>query len=72
MNQDSVTIEFDCEEHDLLVDVIVHAMDSFDFAMYGNVYDLPLDSEIRQRYFMLTELKDRCTSLWSNRFDSQS
>ena len=65
MNQDPITIEFDCEEHALLNDIILHAIESFDFAV-STLYDLP--PEVEKRYYMLNAIKERSISLWSQRF----
>ena len=62
-----VTIEFSCEEHDLLNHILCHATDAMDLAI-PCFYDLPEDSEIRQRYDMLERMKNHSYSLWAQRF----
>jgi len=67
-DQQPVTMEFTFEEHDLLNSILNHAMEAYDFVAYLGIYDLPEDSEIRQRYMMLDNLKNQSYSLWAQRF----
>ena len=62
-----VTMEFTADEHDLLNSILVHALDGMDLAI-PCIYDLPEDSEIRQRYDMLERMKNHSYSLWAQRF----
>jgi hypothetical protein len=66
-DQQPVTMEFTFEEHDLLNSILNHAIDGMDLAI-PCVYDFSEDSEIRQRYMMLDNLKNRSYSLWAQRF----
>lgn len=65
-----ITMEFTADEHDLLNDILVHALDGMHLAI-PCIYDLPEDSEIRQRYEMLDKIRQRSYDLWSNRFESK-
>lgn len=67
INQKPVTMEFTYEEHDLLNSILCHAADGMYLAI-PCIYDLPKDSEIRQRYEMLEEMRNRSYDLWKNRF----
>lgn len=69
-DQTSVTMEFTFEEHDLLNDIIRHAIDAYDFAMFSDisVKELPFDHDIRQRYEMLESIKNRSFALWADRY----
>jgi hypothetical protein len=60
-------MEVDVYEHDLLNSILNHAIDGMDLAI-PCIYDLPEDSEIRQRYDMLEHMKNHSYSLWSQRF----
>lgn len=62
-----VMMEFTVEEHDLLNSILCHAVDGMDLAI-PSIYDLPEDSEIRQRYEMLDRMKNHSYSLWAQRF----
>jgi hypothetical protein len=67
IDQTPVTMEFTYEEHDLLNSILVHALDGIYLAI-PCIYDLPEDSEIRQRYEMLEHMKNHSYSLWAQRF----
>jgi hypothetical protein len=60
-------MEFTFEEHDLLNSILCHAVDGMDLAI-PCVFDLSEDSEIRQRYEMLSRMKTYSYSLWAQRF----
>ena len=62
-----VTMEFTADEHDLLNSILCHAIDGM-YIMVPCIYDLPEDSEIRQRCEMLERIKDQSYQLWSQRF----
>jgi hypothetical protein len=62
-----VTMEFTADEHDLLNSILNHAIDGMDLAI-PCIYDLPEDSEIRQRYDTLEHMKNHSYKLWANRF----
>jgi hypothetical protein len=62
-----VAMEFDADEHDLLNSILNHAIDGMDLAI-PCVYELPEDSEIRQRYEMLDRMKNHSYKLWAKRF----
>lgn len=68
-DQKPVEIELTFEEHELVKNIIIHAMDSVDILDIC-VYDLPEDSEIRKRYQTLESLGDRICTLWGNRFSN--
>ena len=67
-NESPITMEFTVEEHDLLNSILCHAIDGMDLAI-PCIYDLPEDSEIRQRYQMLDKIRQRSYDLWSQRFN---
>jgi len=71
IDQTPVTMEFTYEEHDLLNSILNHAIDGMDLAILC-IYDLPENSEIRQRYEMLDRMKNRSYDLWANRFQTIS
>ena len=66
-DQQPVLIEFTVQEHDLLNGILIHALDGMNLAI-PCIYDLPEDSEIRQRYEMLELMKDHSCKLWNDRF----
>ena len=66
-DQTPVSMEFSFEEHDLLNNILNHALDGIHLAI-PCIYDLPEDSESLQRYEMLEHMKNHSYSLWANRF----
>jgi hypothetical protein len=66
-DQQPITMEFTYEEHDFLNSILCHAADGMYLAI-PCIYDLPKDSEIRQRYEMLEEMRNRSYDLWKTRF----
>lgn len=66
-DQQPVTMEFTYEEHDLLNSILCHAVDGMDLAI-PCVYDLYENSEVRQRYELLEQMKNYSYSLWAQRF----
>lgn len=66
-DQKPVTIELTFEEHEIVKDVIIRAIDNVDLlGIY--IHELPEDSEIRQRYEMLESLSDKICNHWKERF----
>ena len=66
-DQKPVMMEFTYEEHDLLNSILCHASDGMYIAA-PSICELPIDSEIRQRYEMLEEMRDRSCDLWAQRY----
>lgn len=64
-NEDSHIVQGDIQvpltfaEHELINEVLLQAVNSFDFACPYGMFDLPIDSEIVQRYTMLENLRER-------------
>ena len=73
-NEDSHIVQGDIEvpltytEHELINEVLMQASTAFEFALPYGIYELPIDSEIVQRYTMLENLRERFNTLWSDRF----
>lgn len=63
-------MEFSFEEHDLLNSILNHALDAYDFTGYSEIFDMPDDSPVKQRYDMILELKERSHHLWAHRFSN--
>jgi hypothetical protein len=69
-NDLNVTVTY--AEHELLKEVMLHAVEAMDFACPYGMFDLPLDSEIVQRYTMIENLRERLNTAWSDRFNTES
>jgi hypothetical protein len=70
MNENDITITLTESQHELLNEVLTHALDAINLASpYGDgMWDLPLDNPIVQRYTMLENMKEMFFELWSDRF----
>jgi hypothetical protein len=74
MNEGDITVTFTESQHELMIDIIMHAMESVQvLAPYdGGLHDLPLDNTLIRRYTMLDNLKETFGLLWSDRFIPES
>jgi hypothetical protein len=70
MNESKVKIELTFDEHELLVDALINACDNVDYAIPSlqELNNLPEISEIKRRYRLLGQLKDRMVNEFSLRF----
>lgn len=70
MNENDITITLTESQHELLNEVLNHAVDAINLASpYGDgMWDLPLDNPIVQRYTMLENMKEMFFELWRDRF----
>lgn len=70
MNEGNITVTLTESQHELIVDLLNHAMDATNLIMpYGaGSYDLSLDNEIMQRYTMIENLREIFLELWSDRW----
>ena len=66
-DQQPVSIEFTFEEHDFLNDILCHASDGI-YVACPNLHEMSEDSEIRQRFGMLEQMRHKSHQLWKNRF----
>lgn len=74
MNEGDITVTFTESQHELMIDIIMHAMESVQvLAPYDDgLHDLPLDNTLIRRYTMLDNLKETFGLLWSDRFIPES
>ena len=70
MNENDITITLTESQHELLNEVLNHAIEAINLASpYGDgMWDLPLDNAIVQRYTMLENMKEMFFELWRDRF----
>ncbi len=71
MNENDITITLTESQHELLNEVLNHALEAVQLvAPYDDgMGDLPLDNPIIQRYDMLENMKEMFYTLWSDRFE---
>jgi hypothetical protein len=65
-NDLNVTVTF--TEHEMLVDVLLQAVEMMNFACPNRYFDLPMDSELIQRFSTIENLRERFNESWSDRF----
>ena len=72
MNDEKILIDFDVEEHEMLMDLIVHQIDTMDLLLGGELsfYQLPDDSSMKKRYMKLNDMLQELRTLWARRFDN--
>lgn len=70
MDKSDTKIDLTLEEHELLLDILIHFQDSFNLAISPyELNSLPEDSSSRKRFDILNELKSKLRDQWSIRFD---
>lgn len=69
-DQKPITLSFSFEEHDLLNDILNHAIESFDFVAFLDEGELPEDGQIIKRKRMLENMKNNSFQLWKERFSN--
>jgi hypothetical protein len=69
MIENDITVTLTEVEHEMINDVLNHALESFHLATEGGIWDLPLDNPIIQRYTLIDNLKERFNILWADRFE---
>jgi hypothetical protein len=73
MNTGDITVTITESQHELLNDVLMHAIEAYQIVSpYDTgLYDLPIENEIVQRYTLLENMKEMFYTLWSDRFENQ-
>lgn len=73
MNEGDITVTLTESQHELINDILMHSLEGFHLvAPYDSgLFNLPIDSELIQRYTMLQNLKEMFFELWTDRFISQ-
>jgi hypothetical protein len=71
VNEGDITITITECQHELLIDILNHAMDAMHLVMpYSDgLYDLPNESHIVQRHEMINNMRNMLQELWSDRFN---
>lgn len=67
-----LNMPFTWAEHEFMIDLLNQAAAAIEFAAPYGMYDLPIDSEMVQRYTMIENLRERFNSTWSDRFSAIS
>jgi hypothetical protein len=72
IDQNDVDVTLTYAEHELMCDILCQAETMMNFACPYGVFDLPIDSELVQRYTMSENLRERFNTAWSDRFNTES
>ncbi len=74
MNEGNITVTLTESQHELINEILHHALDTFQLvAPYDDgLYDIPMENPIIQRYTMIENLREMFYELWADRFTSQS
>jgi hypothetical protein len=70
MNEGNITVTLTESQHELINEILHHAMDSFQLvAPYDDgLDDLPMENPIIQRHTMIENLREMFYELWADRF----
>jgi hypothetical protein len=74
MNEGNITVTLTESQHELINEILHHALDTFQLvAPYDDgLYDIPMENPIIQRYTMIENLREMFYELWADRFTSES
>jgi hypothetical protein len=74
MNEGNLTVTLTESQHELINEILHHALDTFQLvAPYDDgLYDIPMENPIIQRYTMIENLREMFYELWADRFTSES
>lgn len=70
ISQGDIQVTMTYAEHEMMMEIIMQAISAVDFACRYGLHELPVDSEIVQRYTILDNLRERFSVLWTDRFES--
>ena len=68
IDQNDLNVTLTFTEHEMLVDVLLQAVEMMNFACPNKYFDLPMDSEVIQRFSTIENLRERFNESWSDRF----
>jgi hypothetical protein len=72
IDQNDVIVTLTYAEHEMMCDILCQAETMIDFACPYGIGDMPIDSELVQRYTMIENLRERFNTAWSDRFNINS
>lgn len=72
VDQNDVNVTFTYAEHEMMVEIMCEIANMLDFACPSGMFDLPIDSELVQRYTMIENLRERFNTSWVDRFATNS
>lgn len=72
IDQNDLDIKLTYAEHEMLCDVLLQAVNMMEFACPYGYFDLPMESELIQRFSMIENIRDRVNTAWSDRFNTNN
>jgi hypothetical protein len=74
MNEGNITVTLTESQHELINEILHHALDTFQLVAPDDdgLYDIPMENPIIQRYTMIENLREMFYELWADRFTSKS
>jgi hypothetical protein len=72
IDQNDVNVTLTYAEHEFMCEILRQAVDMMDFACPYRIFDMPIDSELVQRYTMIENLRERFNTAWHDRFVTDS
>jgi hypothetical protein len=70
IDQNDLNVTLTFTEHEMLVDVLLQAVEMMNFACPNKYFDLPMDSELIQRFSTIENLRERFNEAWTDRFNN--
>jgi len=71
IDQCDVNVALTFAEHELMIDILRLSIEMMDFSCPQGIFNLPIDSEIVQRYTMIENLRERFNTAWHDRFNTE-
>lgn len=72
MDVNDLDVKLTYAEHEMICELLTQATTMIDFASPYGIFDLPIESDIVQRYSMIENLRERFNTAWSDRFATDS
>jgi hypothetical protein len=71
INQNDIQVTLTFAEHEMINDALMQAVSAIEFACPYGYFDLPMESELIQRFSMIENLRERFNTLWTDRFETE-
>ncbi len=68
IDQNDLNVTLTFTEHEMVMDILRLSIDVMDFSCPNRYFDLPMDSELIQRFSTIENLRERFNESWSDRF----
>jgi len=68
IDQNDLNVTLTYAEHEMICDVLLRASDIMYFACPSGFHDMPIDSELIQRYSLIENLREKFNVFWEDRF----